>query len=183
MKYVSVDIETTGLNPNKDQILMVAMLVEDTKLKLPREELPTFACYVKHERYEGDAFALWMNSWIFEKLAKGNAEYPIYRADWTEPWNTWNSRALDFLRQHFGDKKVVAAGKNFGKFDLQFFPSALQNKFSHRSIDPGSIFVDWDLDELQSLGDIKKKLNIEKEVSHNAVDDAWDVIQVLRTTY
>ena len=123
MKYVSIDIETTGLDTKNDQILMVAMIVEDTENKLPREELPTFSCLVMHsdegaeQRYEGSPFALWLNAWIFEALAKNDeSKYKIYSQ------TAWHGPALNFLNQHFGPQKVVAAGKNVGSFDLQFFP-------------------------------------------------------------
>jgi oligoribonuclease (3'-5' exoribonuclease) len=182
MKYVSIDIETTGLNPHKDQILMVAMIVEDTENKLPREESPTFACFCAQgiegaeERYEGSPYALWLNAWIFEALAKNDeSKYPIY--------HYWVPHALDFLEEHFPDQKVVPAGKNVGSFDLQFFPTVLRKKFIHRSIDPGSVFIDWKSDKPGSLDDIKRRLDIKGEVTHDAVDDAWDVIEVLRTRY
>lgn len=182
MKYVSIDIETTGLNPRKDQVLMVAIIVEDTENKLPREKLPTFACLCKcgfegvEPRYEGTPFALWLNSWIFEALAKNDeSKYPIY--------HDWVPRALEFLEEHFPNQKVIPAGKNVGSFDLQFFPHILKKKFIHRSIDPGSVFLDWNSNGPESLDSIKHRLGISGEVTHNAVDDAWDVIEVLRTRY
>ncbi|KKK50772.1 hypothetical protein LCGC14_3121670, partial [marine sediment metagenome] len=176
MKYVSIDLETTGLDTKKDQVIMVAMMVEDTENKLPREELPTFACFVQHERYEGSPFALWLNSWIFEVLAKKDeSKYPIY------PYDLWEQEALDFLNDHFPEQKVIPAGKNVGSFDLQFFSPLLKRKFIHRSIDPGSVFIDWKSNQLGSLDDIKRRLDIKGEVTHDAVDDAWDVIEVLRT--
>ncbi len=178
MKYVSIDLETTGLDRKRDQILMVAMIVEDTKNKLPREKLPTFACFVQHGRYEGSPFALWLNGWIFEALAKKDeSKYPIYSA------HQWPAKALEFLGQHFGDERAVAAGKNVAGFDIQFLPDEIKNRFIHRTIDPGSAFMNWDLDKPQSLDEIKKNLGIDGEVTHDAVDDAWDVIQVLRRLY
>jgi len=179
MKYVSIDLETTCLGPAQpEHILMVAMMVEDTDKKLPREEIPTFACFVKRDRYDGTPFALWLNGWIFEALAKNDqSKYPIY-----DPVE-WVNKAQDFLNEHFPDTKAVAAGKNVAGFDLQFFPEKLKRKFIHRCIDPGSLFIDWSEDKPGSLDDIKKKLEIEGEVTHDAVDDAWDVIQVLRTAY
>jgi len=162
MKYVSIDIETTCLGPaDPKNILMVAMIVEDTKKKLPREELPTFACLVRHDRYDGTPFALWLNSWIFELLAKNDqSKYPIYNAI------SWVNKAQDFLNEHFPHEKVVPAGKNVSGFDLPFFPDRLRNKFIHRSIDPGSVFIDWAAEKPDSF-----------------VDDAWDVIEILRKRY
>lgn len=178
MKYVSIDLETTGLDPKNDQILMVAMIVEDTENKLPRKQLPTFSCFVQHARYTGTPFALWLNGWIFEALAKKDeSKYPIYSA------HQWSHKAIDFLAQHVGSERTVAAGKNVAGFDIQFLPDNIKNRFIHRTIDPGSMFIDWKQNRPLSLDDIKKKLKIEGEVTHDAVDDAWDVIEVLRTQY
>ncbi|MHA1675805.1 MAG: exonuclease domain-containing protein [Candidatus Njordarchaeales archaeon] len=195
MKYVSIDLETTGLDPKQDQILMIGMYVEDTEKKLPREELPSFSCLVRHEknnkdnrkyeqRYCGDPFALNLNAWILKMLADNDeSKYPIYvhqelyPAHWVEPM-------LDFLNEHFPNTKAIAAGKNVGSFDMQFFPEDVKKKFLHRHIDPGSIFIDWKSNKpLRSLGQIKEDLNIAGEVTHDALDDAWDVIEVLRTQY
>lgn len=179
MKYVSIDIETTCIEPKcPDNILMVAMLVEDTKNKVPREEIPTFACLINRPVYSGAPFALSMNSWIFDILAKkDNSKYPIYES------NEWASKAIQFLRTYFSpDDDMFAAGKNVGGFDLRFFPDELKSIFHYRHIDPGSVFIDWDKGPI-SLSEIKKKLGINGDVTHDAVDDAWDIVQILRTTY
>ena len=42
MKYISIDIETTGLDPENCQILSIGAVIEDTLNQLPFEELPTF---------------------------------------------------------------------------------------------------------------------------------------------
>lgn len=69
MKYVSIDIETTGLNPEKCQVLQIGAVIEDTSNPLPFEELPKFNCIVEHDDYLGQPTALKMNSWIFEILS------------------------------------------------------------------------------------------------------------------
>jgi hypothetical protein len=43
MKYVSIDIETGGLDA-RYSLLEFAAVVEDTADQLPLEELPTFHC-------------------------------------------------------------------------------------------------------------------------------------------
>jgi oligoribonuclease (3'-5' exoribonuclease) len=179
MKYVSIDIETTCVEPKcPDNILMVAMLVEDTKNKMPRQEIPTFACLVNRSIYSGTPFALSMNNWIFDMLTrKDDSKYPIYESD------EWVSKAIQFLRTHFDfDDDIFATGKNVGSFDLLFFPDKLKSMFHYRHIDPGSMFIDWNKGPI-SLSKIKKNLGIDGVVTHDAVDDAWDVIQILRTTY
>ena len=46
------------------------------------------------------------------------------------------------------------------------------------------LFVNWINDrQLPNLSDCKKRANLNGVVSHDAIDDAWDVIQLLRTEY
>jgi len=191
MIFVSLDLETTGLDPKTDQILMVGAVIEDTDHpEVPVEDLPHFVCYVRHDRYEGGAFALSLNNWILSILA-GRAEnynnVPIYRQWWTSDRETgkdWVSQFFAFLNEHFDkDQKIVLAGKNVASFDYQFLPSGLQKRFLHRFIDPGSVFINWYVDRPLSLDDLKTELDIDGEVAHDALEDARDVVRVLRKSY
>lgn len=176
MKYVSLDIETTGVRPKQDQILQLALVVEDTsKPEIPVAELPYFCCLVKHDNYHGNAYALALNAWILDRISgrcRTPSPYPIYSLE--EATLT----ARDFLEKHFASFKITVAGKNAAGFDIPFLPTALSDMFRHRVIDPGSVFVDWSKDRLPALGDL-----IDTEVSHDALGDARDVITCLRRSY
>ena len=53
-----------------------------------------------------------------------------------------------------------------------------------RVLDPAILCVDWNNDTaLPSLTQCKERTNVEGIVTHNALEDAWDVIQVLRNFY
>jgi len=53
-----------------------------------------------------------------------------------------------------------------------------------RVLDPAILFVDWKNDEsLPSLTTCKQRAGISGIVTHDALDDAWDVIETLRVTY
>ena len=80
------------------------------------------------------------------------------------------------------------AGKNFAGFDKKFLEKLPRWKqvFSIRSrvLDPGILFVDWINDEsIPSLDECKKRAGIDGVVTHNAVEDAMDVVMLLRTCY
>jgi len=170
MKYVSIDIETTGLDHDCCKVLELAMILEDTAHpEVPVEDLPYYhAIFHYNKLYHGEPYALSINSALLMKIAKGEGKDPV---------EAWEGAEI-FLGQHFGDKKAVAAGKNVGSFDLQFFPEDVKKLFDHRSLDPGSVFVDWTKDKLPSL-----KALIEMEDEHSAMADARDVIRVLRRAY
>ena len=80
------------------------------------------------------------------------------------------------------------AGKNFGTFDKLFLEELPWWKklirVRQRILDPGILFVDWQNDEtIPNLKTCKERSNIDGIVTHNALEDAWDVIQILRTKY
>ena len=179
MKYVSLDLETTCLEPDPHNILMVSMVVEDTNDNKPLEELPHLTFFVKNGTLiTGSSFALNMNSWILKILAENKGPYPIYGK------YTWPGAVLQFLNIHFGSSKVVAVGKNVAGFDLQFLPIGVKDRFHHRVIDPGSMFIDWNVDEVPpDMNICKCRAGIAGEVTHNAYEDALDVIKLLRTKY
>lgn len=68
MIYLSIDIETTGLDPEKHQILSIGVIVEDTNKKLPFEEIPKFHCAILRDEIVGGLFALNMNKDLLETI-------------------------------------------------------------------------------------------------------------------
>lgn len=178
MKYISLDVETTGLRPNYDQLLQVAMVVEDTELSgIPVEQLPYFCVIVKHEEIRGQLYALGLNGWILDLISGrtgAGSPHPILEQE--EMFDAAN----EFLDRHFGNSgRINVAGKNAAGFDIRFLPTGISDRFRHRVIDPGSVFVDWSANCLPSLGDLIG----ESVVSHDALEDARDVITCLRRSY
>ena len=51
MKYVSIDIETTGINPLVNDIIEFAAVIDDTNAKVPIENLPKFHRYIKKDEH------------------------------------------------------------------------------------------------------------------------------------
>jgi oligoribonuclease (3'-5' exoribonuclease) len=181
MKYVSLDLETTCFVPDPHHILMVSMVVEDTKNIKPLEELPHLTFFVDNGTLiTGSPFALQMNAWILKILADkhGESRYPIHVK------YVWPGVVLEFLNRHFGKSRIVAAGKNVAGFDLQFLPIEIKDRFVHRVLDPGSIFIDWETDEVPpDMKTCMRRAKILSEVTHDAYEDALDVINLLRTQY
>jgi oligoribonuclease (3'-5' exoribonuclease) len=170
MKYVSIDIETTGLMPRACQVLEVAMVLEDTEDPKPINELPGIVVRFRHGLLLGQLEALQMNMELLELCKKEG-----YR-DHGEAWGIIERQLLSwgFNEAH----RAVAAGKNVSGFDLQFMPENIRAYFHHRCLDPGSVYVDWSKDTLPSLKDL-----LGEEPKHSALEDALAVIRVLRRRY
>lgn len=182
MHYVSMDLETTGLDPERHQILQMAMILEDTtRPEVPVEDLPTFCRYICHEEIVGSPEAIYMNAWLFAEMEGPHpARYTIVPPHIAfEQANDW----LGEWRRHLASGRLTAAGKNVAGFDMRFLPSDLRSCFRHRVIDVGSVFVDWSQPCLPSLNELVIKTKIRTEQTHDALEDARDVIRLLRQTY
>ena len=197
MKYLSIDIETTGLDPLKDQLLSFGAIIEDTENPLPFDEIPKFHAAIKRNRIEGDLFAINMNKELIETInqymnssdnSRSNSGMEFYNEDEiVSGFRRW------LITNNFTqlDKKITnltVAGKNFGTFDKLFIerlPRWKQYfKIRQRIIDPAILFVDWKNDNsLPGLSACKTRAKLNPNVTHNAVEDAWDVIELLRLNY
>lgn len=188
-RYISIDIETTGLDPESCQILEIGAVIEDWES--PILELPTFHCYVRHLEYRGEPYALALNSKILGILAKSESkldpDLKIYGPAHIEfRFNEWLKRN----NIHYLQDRITVAGKNFGSFDLQFLKrllnfNQLASRFRHRYIDPAMLYWEPNIDG-STLPDLKKCLaraGMTDEVTHTAVEDAQLVIKLVRHYY
>jgi len=224
MKYISIDIETTGLDPDFNQILSIGAVIEDTLNPLPFEELPKFHAVIKRESVYGSIFALNLNRDLIQAMKDySEARTPELKEEIEESFGAkfyeedevvealyqfcYRNGLVD-LDPNFLNKqmKIVdgipypilgsnmvktylnCAGKNFAGFDKKFLEKLPRWKqvFSIRSrvLDPGILFVDWINDEsIPSLDECKKRAGIDGVVTHNAVEDAMDVVMLLRQCY
>lgn len=181
MKYVSIDIETTGIDHKNCQIIEFAAVVDDLKNQKPLEELPKFHSYVKHKLYTGEPYALAMHAEIFKKLSKQeNAclpeellpnffEFLIKKAEYKVP------------------VEINVAGKNFANFDkrfLELLPNKDIVKFKHRTIDPSILYLDVENDfELPGTSECLSRAGLDNTVKHTALEDALAVVNLLRCKF
>jgi hypothetical protein len=197
MRFVSIDIETTGLDPETCQILQIGAVIEDT-VKVPElKNLPRFSCIVEHKLYTGQPFALNLNNWLIQMLAsletaktkedriKIRTSNHIMGAGLVAPaLRTWLI-ANGIPSAESGQVAITVAGKNFGTFDKLFLEKlpgwSAMLQINQRIIDPSIAFMNWQEDEkLPNLDTCLKRANLEGVVTHDAVQDAVDVIRVLR---
>lgn len=198
MKFVLIDLETTGIDEENNQILEFGAVIEDTNKKLPLQKLPMLKCIIKHDMYMGGAFAINMNKRIFDILAKAESIRDKNQRAEFEFENgimTLDEAIMNFVRfikmyyfENGIEEPINIAGKNFPSFDKLFLdksPTWKKNvKFERRFIDPAILFVDWNNDKrLPSLDDCLKRAGIDRSVQHDAVQDCIDVLLCLRTKY
>jgi hypothetical protein len=196
MKYVSIDIETTGLDPETCQILQVGAVIEDTQNILALDQLPRFNCIVEHQSYAGSPYALWLNSNLLKILGDMESLKKDERLDYRKShnilpvgtvatsFNMWLA-AHGFAQSDTGAITINVAGKNFASFDKNFlvklptWTSKIQMR--QRIMDPAILFMNWQQDgSLPNLNKCIERAGLTGEVSHDAVDDAIDVVRVIR---
>lgn len=181
--YVSIDIETTGLDPDVCQILEIGAVIDDWVR--PVEKLPIFHCYVINEPIIGEPYALHMHPEIFRRIADRVKLVDSYKFLYPEEvagtfLNWLHDNKINPRKRH-----ITSAGKNFASFDLQFLKKLPQWSElipgTHRCIDPGNLYWLPDADYgLPSTKTCMRRANIEGIVAHTAVEDALVVVKLVR---
>lgn len=185
--YIALDTETTGLE-NWDQVLQVAMIYDD--LKTPINDLEKFSYLVdnSNEQYTGflDPIAISMNAWIFKEIAEAGKKKSNHLI---LPTEMARNSFHEFLRTHYdpSGKAITFAGKNVKEFDIsilrrnKFINEVNENWISHRVIDIGSLYL-LDFGYVPTQSEINK-LTGRNAVTHDALDDAMDVVCAIRSKF
>jgi hypothetical protein len=208
MIYVSIDIETSGLNHDMNHVLSIGAIIEDTTKKLPYEELPKFNVIVLQNNIQGSPRAITMNKEIISMMGEylegtdevrnvlnKNSGYQFFEEDEVVKEfyyflinNGYGDGSTPSINGQTKPITLNVAGKNFGTFDklflqeLPWWQKLIRTR--QRVLDPAILCVDWVNDtSLPSLTVCKERMNVEGIVTHNALEDAWDVIEILRKFY
>lgn len=180
MKYISLDLETTGLNPEKCQILEIGAVLEDTAQQQTIKNLPHFHAYVRHELYSFEPFALRMNWELVKSIVYKEVE-TIHVEDLASRFRDWLSANGILVGS------MTYAGKNFGSFDMQFLKQVPgwtdKVKMKHRAFDVGCMMWQAGDEVIPDLATCAKRAGLTEIVAHRAIDDAEMVVAIMRTKY
>lgn len=192
MIYVSLDIETCGLNPETCDIVQFAAVLDNLENPLPLDKLPTFQCYITQPTYTGEPYALGMHPAIFKKIADANQKR-VEENEFGERFMTIS--ALPFAFKNFltrngvqennwGGVKITVAGKNAAMFDLPFLKNKIKDwagvTFLHRVLDPAILYY---MPGDKTLPDMKlcmERAGMAGEVAHTALEDSMVVVKLIR---
>lgn len=179
LKYVALDVETTGRDPSKHQVLELALVVE-TDWATPVADLPCLRLTVDHPLICGEVKALTMNRDLLAEICQRGGD-----ATRRDGWG----RVRLFLSKFFGpDEKVTVAGKNAAGFDLPFCEATFEGwerrRFFHRVLDVGSLYCDPFADaHLPDTAECMRRAGLPGDVPHTALDDARLVVQMIRRRF
>jgi oligoribonuclease len=193
MRFLAIDLETTGLLPHKHQILQLGAVIGDFTTS-GVQALPAWEGIIRWEWITGHPFALTMNAELIAKIARPQDHpHDLFFADCRSAYHS----LAEWLKSHGwepeSDGKIHAtvAGKNVAGFDLPFLNSTLNDgpawqarfQIAHRVFDVGSLYYEHGDKKLPDLKTCLMRAGVKKEVDHTAVADALDVIRLLRHKY
>lgn len=186
MKYASIDIETTGLNPETCEVIEIGIVLEDTSKQMPVECLPTFHCYIDAKTFAGEPYALSMHPKIFERIARKGGGFNYYTRESVASYiYNFLDGNIDTGMERFDKYRINVAGKNYATFDAKFLSKlpSFDNliKISRRIIDPAMLY--WNPATDEHLPDTKtcyERAGMPGEIAHTAVDDAIGVVKLIR---
>ena len=180
MRYISVDFETTGLDPNKNQVLEIAAVVAGgTFDDWPVKELPFFHSRVEHDFVTGNPIAMSMNADLLAKIAMREGTRPPLQVAYE--FKNFLMLFADTYKQP--KPRVNGAGKNFASFDLQFlrrFAPDAAKLFHHRCFDPAMLFIEPGDIVLPDMETCLKRAGLPSEIKHEALEDARNVVRLIR---
>jgi hypothetical protein len=203
MKFLAIDIETTGLDPQVHSITEFAAVYADL---YDKSFTPiVFNRWVYPNGFVWDAYCLHLHfDWIkkvYDRVKVENIsprdeakDGPIICMNHTALVNQfayWIQTECGLPAPASGRwTKVTPAGKNFGGFDGQFLKThGFPELFRHRSLDPGPLYIRPEDQFPPELKLCKERAiatgcgRIQPEVAHSALEDAFDVVDLLQHYY
>ena len=166
-RLIWIDMEMTGLKPDADRILEVALVITDHDL-VPIAEAPV---WVVHQE---DAILAGMDSWNQSTHGRSGLVDKVKASKLDEP--AIEAAALDFLRQHVGPKLSPMCGNSIcqdRRFLARWMPS-LEDYFHYRNLDVST------LKELVRRWKPEVLKGFSKEGKHEALADILESIEELR---
>lgn len=164
---VWIDLEMTGLDPEKDRIIEIATVVTDSDLHVLGEG-PVFAIH------QSNALLDQMDEWNTRQHNQSGLVLRVENSVTTE--SMAEQATLDFLKSHVPEGKSPMCGNSIWqdrRFLSRYMP-ALEKYFHYRMIDVST------LKELAFRWAPKVYNGIQKESRHLALDDIHDSIAELR---
>ncbi len=183
-KFLVLDIETTGLNEHKCQILEVGAVVGDYS-DTPVTDLPFWRARFAYDYVVGEPYALRMNAHLIADMVDKPVERDGMLCNYM-PVEDFPAVLARFIRDHMGvGHKPALGGKNVGTFDLRFLrltPNWFFVPHHHRLLDPAMLFkLPGETLPPDTPNCIKRAgLEWDSKKLHNAVWDCRLVVELLR---
>lgn len=162
-----LDLEMTGLDPEKDRILEIAIVITNTELEVLAEG-PVFALHQPDEILKG------MDSWNQEHHGASGLIERVKSSRMSEAQA--EQEVLNFISQFVGEGKSPMCGNTIHmdrRFLLRYMPK-LESYFHYRNLDVSTLKI------LAKLWAPEVVDSFTKESQHIALQDVYDSINELK---
>jgi len=184
MKFLSLSLETTGLDCNKNNLLEIGMIVHNTDEPKSYEDSKKTRFWIDSEFYKGAPYALVDNVEIFKQicdLRKENSRRLVKPDDAI-------TRIMTFLRIHFAEngvfnQQIMVVSKN-PILDSDFLSKlkSFENlPFQPKYLNPCSFFLNFEEDNgIPGLAKAKERAGLTNPTVRNTLLVAWDMIELIK---
>lgn len=168
---VWIDMEMTGLNPEKDKVLEIAVIITDSNLNILDESIDIA---IKQSRYVLNR----MNSWCKKHHGKSGLTERCLKSKVT--LNETKRKVLRLVKKYCDKRTGVLSGNSVyvdRKYLAKYFPK-VDKYLSHRLIDVTTIkelSKRWFLNDVAAFQEHK-----DEDVAHRALDDIKYSIKELK---
>lgn len=162
-----IDLEMTGLEPEKDRIIEIATVITDSELNIIAEG-PVMAIHQAQTVLDG------MDNWCVEQHGKSGLTQRVQESNFSEI--KAENETLEFLKKYVPAKASPMCGNTIyqdRRFLVKYMP-ALENYFHYRLLDVSTVKI---LAQKWAPGIMK---GFKKESTHLALQDIRDSIEELR---
>ncbi len=166
-KLLWVDLEMTGLDPKKDLIVEIAVIITDFDFNA----LANYSARIKHEKKKLSTLFN-ANKWYHDNFPE-NQQYFLNGLDSAKESEVVERELIELVNQHFGNESAILAGNSVhsdSSFIKQHWP-VLNEKLHYRILDVSS----WKI-----IMNSKFRVECEKNSPHRALDDIQASIDELK---
>ncbi|WP_343189930.1 oligoribonuclease [Buchnera aphidicola (Astegopteryx bambusae)] len=165
-KLIWIDLEMTGLNPEKNFILEIGIIVTDINLKI-KDRIISIPIYQKKSILKK------MDNWNKKTHKNSGLLKKVQNSKYTE--KIAEKKIIKFIKKITKKKESPMCGNsnNIDRIFLKKFMPKLLNYFHYRTIDVSSI------KELSKIWNKKIYRNFKKEKKHTAIEDIKSSIKEL----
>lgn len=179
MIVYSIDIETTGLDPEKNQVLEIGVARGEIYDDSP---LNTWHCYVDHDELCANPFALNMNRDLLQEMHEARQADPSRLVSPDRVFPLFLEWIISMCEPN--PTKLIVCGRNFNGFDRQFLKRlGFVGLFRHRVVDPTVLYMRRGDEYPPSLEEAAKRAGLPPKEDHRAVPDAIQSIACVRSYF
>lgn len=182
MKYIALDLETTGLKETEHDVVEVAAIHDDLSGPTSTKD-PLKIIVIPYGDFKICPHVALMHQRIWKLMEYVNwCGKEVYYDEAIGVWFSRPQHVCELFKEWLGsDETITIAGKNphFDKKFLEALPR-WNLKIRHRMIDPSILWVEHGDDTIPGLTTCMERAGLDPSNLHTAYDDALAIRELIR---